>query len=77
LNIIKLVNKNDIKIYISSHRGMVGSAVWRALEEKGYINLIGGTSKELDLKNPEAVKDFYTTEKLEVLNDAAARFGGF
>ncbi|PJC09091.1 MAG: GDP-fucose synthetase, partial [Flavobacteriaceae bacterium CG_4_9_14_0_8_um_filter_31_91] len=38
----------DTKIYIAGHRGMVGSAVWRALEKKGYTNLIGKTSKELD-----------------------------
>ena len=39
------------KIYIAGHRGMVGFAIWRALEGKGYTNLIGRTSKELDLKN--------------------------
>lgn len=45
-----VMNKHT-KIYIAGHRGMVGSAVWRALEKKGYTNLIGKTSKELDLKN--------------------------
>jgi GDP-L-fucose synthase len=39
------------KIYIAGHRGMVGAAVWRALEAKGYTSLIGKTSKELDLRN--------------------------
>ena len=39
------------KIYIARHRGMVGSAVWRALEEKGYTNLLGKKSSELDLRN--------------------------
>ena len=39
------------KIYIAGHRGMVGSAVWRALEEKGYTNLIGKASKEHDLQS--------------------------
>ncbi len=64
------------KIYIAGHRGMVGSAVWRALENKGYSNLLGKTSTELDLRNQQAVLDFYTTEKPEVIIDAAARVGG-
>ncbi len=64
------------KIYIAGHRGMVGSAVWRTLEKKGYTNLIGRTSKELDLRDQEAVKDFYATEKPEVVIDAAAKVGG-
>ena len=69
------MDKNN-KIYIAGHRGMVGSAVWRALEKKGYTNLIGKTSAELDLRNQQAVKDFYTTEKPAVVIDAAARVGG-
>ena len=64
------------KIYIAGHRGMVGSAVWRALEEKGYTNLLGKTSSELDLRNQQAVNDFYATEKPEVVIDAAAKVGG-
>jgi GDP-L-fucose synthase len=64
------------KIYIAGHRGMVGSAVWRALENKGYTNLLGKTSTELDLRNQQAVKDFYATEKPAVVIDAAARVGG-
>ena len=64
------------KIYIAGHRGMVGSAIWRALEAKGYTNLIGRNSKELDLKNQQAVQDFFTSEKPEVVIDAAARVGG-
>ena len=47
------------KIYIAGHRGMVGSAVWRALDKKGYTNLLGKTSAELDLRNQQAVTDFY------------------
>ena len=46
---------------------MVGSAVWRVLESKGYTNLIGKTSKELDLRNQQAVLDFYNQEKPEVV----------
>jgi len=68
--------KKDIKIYIAGHRGMVGSAVWRTLEKKGYTNLIGKSSKELDLRDQEAVLEFYHTEKPEVVIDAAARVGG-
>jgi GDP-L-fucose synthase len=64
------------KIYIAGHRGMVGSGVWRALEKKGYTNLIGKTSKELDLKNQEAVFNFLQEEKPEAIIDAAARVGG-
>lgn len=63
-------------IYIPGHRGMVGSAIWRALEAKGYSNLIGKTSAELDLRNQVAVSDFFQTEKPEVVIDAAARVGG-
>lgn len=66
----------DIKIYIAGHRGMVGSAIWRNLESKGYTNLIGRTSSELDLRNQQAVNDFYQAEKPEVVIDAAARVGG-
>jgi GDP-L-fucose synthase len=64
------------KIYIAGHRGMVGSAVWRALEEKGYTNLLGKTSSELDLRNQQAVINFYNQEKPEVVIDAAAKVGG-
>ena len=64
------------KIYIAGHRGMVGSAVWRALEEKGYTNLIGKTSKELDLRSQQNVYDFLSNEKPDVVIDAAAKVGG-
>jgi GDP-L-fucose synthase len=64
------------KIYIAGHRGMVGSAIWRALKAKGYFNLIGKTSGELDLKNQNAVDEFYSLEKPEVVIDAAAKVGG-
>jgi len=64
------------KIYIAGHRGMVGSAVWRALKQKGYTNLLGKTSSELDLRNQQAVTNFYATEKPDVVIDAAAKVGG-
>jgi GDP-L-fucose synthase len=66
----------DTKIYIAGHRGMVGSAIWRALTSKGYINLFGKTSNELDLRDQTAVKQFFEAEKPEVVIDAAARVGG-
>ena len=64
------------KIYIAGHRGMVGSAVWRVLNLRGIRNLIGKTSKELDLRNQQAVLDFYNKEQPEVVIDAAAKVGG-
>jgi GDP-L-fucose synthase len=68
--------KKDFKIYIAGHRGMVGSAVWRALESKGYTNLFGRTSKELDLRNQHEVNEFIKIEKPDAIIDAAARVGG-
>jgi GDP-L-fucose synthase len=67
---------NTVKIYIAGHQGMVGRAVWRALTLKGYTNLIGVSSRELDLRNQQAVADFIAAEKPEVIIDAAARVGG-
>ena len=64
------------KIYIAGHRGMVGSAVWRALEAAGFHNLIGRTSKELDLRNQKDVQAFFAAEKPDVVIDAAAKVGG-
>lgn len=64
------------KIYIAGHRGMVGSACWRVLEAKGYTNIIGRTSKELDLKDQVAVREFFKNEQPEVVIDAAAKVGG-
>lgn len=64
------------KIYIAGHRGMVGSAIWRALEAKGYRHLIGKSSKALDLRNQQAVMDYFQQEKPEIVIDAAARVGG-
>ena len=66
----------DIKIYIAGHKGMVGSAIWRSLEAKGYQNLIGRSSAELDLRNYQDVVTFLNSEKPDVVIDAAARVGG-
>ncbi|WP_426063458.1 GDP-L-fucose synthase family protein [Flavobacterium sp. DSP2-3-1] len=70
-----VVNK-DSKIYIAGHNGMVGSAIWRILTAKGYTNLMGVSSTDLDLRNQQAVSDFIAAEKPEVIIDAAARVGG-
>ena len=64
------------KIYIAGHNGMVGSAIWRTLERKGYTNLVGKSSSALDLRNQAAVKDFINQEKPDVIIDTAARVGG-
>ena len=69
------MNKN-YKIYIAGHKGMVGSAIWRALESKGYTNLIGRTSKELDLRNQQAANAFFELEKPDYVILAAAKVGG-
>jgi len=64
------------KIYIAGHNGMVGSAIWRKLESEGFTNLIGRTSKQLDLKNQQEVEDFFAAEKPEYVFLAAAKVGG-
>ncbi len=66
----------NAKIYIAGHKGMVGSAIWRTLFAKGYTNLIGSSSSELDLRNQQAVKEYLAAEKPDVIIDAAARVGG-
>lgn len=70
-----MINYNS-KIYIAGHNGMVGSAIKRLLIKNGYQNIIGKSSKELDLRNQTAVKHFFTNEKPNVVIDAAARVGG-
>ena len=70
-----MITKNST-IYIAGHNGMVGSAIWRTLTAKGYTNLIGVTSKELDLRNQQAVQEFMNQNKPEVIIDAAAKVGG-
>jgi GDP-L-fucose synthase len=69
------MHKNS-KIYIAGHRGMVGSAIWQNLSSNGYTNLIGHTSAELDLRNQQAVNEFFKKEQPDVVIDAAARVGG-
>ena len=66
----------DSKIYVAGHRGMVGSAVVRALKAKGYENIVVRSRSELDLISQGAVREFYEAEKPDVAIIAAARVGG-
>ncbi|WP_285890895.1 GDP-L-fucose synthase [Mesobacillus maritimus] len=68
--------KRDSKIYVAGHRGLVGSAIVRKLEEQGYTNLVYRTSKELDLRDKGAVDTFFAEEKPEFVFLAAAKVGG-
>ena len=67
--------KENSKIYIAGHRGLVGSAILRKLKEKGYTNLIYRTSKELDLRRQAEVEAFFEKERPEYVFLAAARVG--
>jgi GDP-L-fucose synthase len=66
----------DSKIFIAGHRGMVGSAIHRNLQQNGFYNILIKTSKELDLRNQKDVFDFISEEKPSIIIDAAARVGG-
>ncbi len=68
--------EKSAKIYIAGHRGMVGSAIERKLNAEGYHNIIHRTSNELDLRNQQAVNDFFTSEKPDYVILAAAKVGG-
>lgn len=68
--------KKDSRIYVAGHRGLVGSAILRKLEEQGYTNLVYKTSKELDLRDPRQVEEFFQAEKIEYVFLAAAKVGG-
>ena len=69
------MEKKD-KIYVAGHRGLVGSAIVRNLKEKGYTNIIGRTHKELDLTDQVMVREFFESEKPDVVVLAAAKVGG-
>ena len=66
----------DSKIYVAGHRGLVGSALIRGLQERGYRNLVMRTHAELDLTNLAAVQEFFAAEKPEYVLLAAAKVGG-
>ncbi|MCB9252663.1 MAG: GDP-L-fucose synthase [Flavobacteriales bacterium] len=67
---------SESKIYIAGHRGMVGSAIYRALQKNGFKNLVTRTSSELDLRETAQVRDFFETENPEYVFLAAAKVGG-
>lgn len=66
----------DSKIYIAGHKGLVGSAIWRNLEQRGYRNLVGRSHRELDLTNQIAVRNFFDSERPDAVVLAAAFVGG-
>lgn len=70
-----MIDKSSI-IYIAGHKGMVGSAIWRTLTAKGYRNLVGASSEELDLREQQAVRNYIVSIKPDVIIDAAAKVGG-
>lgn len=72
----KELMEKHAKIYIAGHRGMVGSAIVRKLEKDGYSNLVTRSSQELDLRNQQAVNDFFEAEKPKYVFLAAAKVGG-
>jgi len=66
----------DARVYVAGHRGMVGSAVWRALKEAGYSDLVGWPSSEVDLTDRDAAMDAVRSAKPDVVVVAAAKVGG-
>ena len=64
------------KIYVAGHRGLVGSAIVRTLQSKGFDNILMRSSKELDLRNQQAVEDFFAAQKPEYVFLSAAKVGG-
>lgn len=64
------------KFYVAGHKGMVGSAVWRELQKRGFTNLVGKSSRELDLTDRDAVFEFFASEKPRYVVLAAAKVGG-
>ncbi len=70
------LSSSDAKIYVAGHRGMVGRAIWNHLHDAGYTNLVGRTSDELDLRDPNATRSFFEAEEPDFVVIAAARVGG-
>ncbi len=70
------LTNSDAKIYVAGHRGMVGAAIWDELEAAGYQNLVGRSSAELDLRDPQATRAFFEAEEPDFVVLAAARVGG-
>ncbi|MCF0183345.1 MAG: NAD-dependent epimerase/dehydratase family protein, partial [Bacteroidaceae bacterium] len=70
-----MLNK-EAKIYVAGHRGLVGSAIWNNLMERGYTNLVGRGHRELDLTDQQAVRRFFDEERPDAVVLAAAHVGG-
>ncbi len=68
--------EKNAKIYVAGHRGLVGSAIWNNLQQRGYTNLVGRTHKQLDLTDQMAVRRFFDEERPEAVVLAAAFVGG-
>ena len=68
--------KPSDRIYVAGHTGLVGSAIWRALQAQGYTNLVGQTSSTLDLRDHKAAADYISSQKPDVIVLAAAKVGG-
>jgi GDP-L-fucose synthase len=68
--------QHTARIYVAGHRGLVGSAIWRTLQKRGFTHLIGRSHDELDLLDADAVRKFYAEQKPEFVFVAAARVGG-
>jgi GDP-L-fucose synthase len=68
--------QKDARIYVAGHRGLVGSAIVRALQQAGYANIVVRSSSELDLRNQQAVDEFFAQEQPEYVFLAAAKVGG-
>ena len=66
----------DSKIFVAGHRGLVGSAIVRTLQERGYGNIVTRTRSEVDLLNQKEVEEFFVSENIDYVFDAAARVGG-
>ena len=64
------------KIFLAGHKGLVGSAIFKKLKEKGFVNVFTKTRKQLDLKNQKKVLNFFKKNKFEVVINAAAKVGG-
>ena len=69
------MNKHDT-IFVAGHKGLVGSAIVRALKDKGYTNIITATREQCDLTDSNQVKLFFEMNRIDYVFDAAARVGG-
>lgn len=71
-----MIWKRNARVYVAGHRGLVGSAIWRELQQQGFTHLLGQTRNELDLLDTERVRQFFAQEKPECVFIAAAKVGG-